>query len=200
MRSDEIKHFYIFRHGECPLNQTGHIQGQKFNGKLTDLGCKQAERVGIILQDKAIEVIVTSPMKRAVQTALIAKKYLAAIPIMVDHRLIEVNMGVVEGMHISLAEKKYADTYKHWRSGKLSDLLTHFEHGESKAQVRKRVFDALEHYAQNTKYKNIAISTHGIAIAQILQYFGIKKTNIPNGAVLFISYNKPIWNYEGFVE
>lgn len=28
------KNFYIFRHGECPLNVSGRIQGQTFDGEL----------------------------------------------------------------------------------------------------------------------------------------------------------------------
>lgn len=30
------KNFYIFRHGECPLNVSGRIQGQTFDGELTE--------------------------------------------------------------------------------------------------------------------------------------------------------------------
>jgi len=102
-------------------------------------------------------------------------------------------------LHISYAEKLYAETYKHWRSNKLKDLLTSFENGETKADVRKRVFEALEYYAKMTNYKNIAISTHGIAISQILQYFGIKKNNIPNGTIIVVYYDKSHWRYSGFI-
>ena len=175
MKKHQVKYFYIFRHGECPLNKTGHIQGQTFNGSLTERGCRQAQNIGMILKDKKIEIIISSPLKRAIQTAKIIRENLELVPILVDKRITEVNMGVVEGMHISCAEKKYAQTYEKWRSGKLKDLLTSFENGESKADVRKRIFEALEYYANNTNYVNIAISTHGIAISQILQYFGIKK-------------------------
>ena len=74
-----IKHFYIFRHGQCPLNVTGHVQGQKFNGSLTEEGRRQASCTADKLKDKQITLIVTSPMKRAVQTALIiAEKIKAA--------------------------------------------------------------------------------------------------------------------------
>ncbi len=200
MQKTHSKYFYIFRHGECPLNKSGHIQGQSINGKLTDIGCKQAHSIGNLLKDKKIEIIISSPMLRAIQTAKIVREYLNKIPIMVDHRLTEVNMGVIEGLHLSLAEKLYAETYKHWRSNKPKDLLTRFENGETKADVRKRVFAALDHYAQNTTYQNIAISSHGIAIAQILQYLGIKKTDIPNGSILFLIYNHNSWKYNGFIK
>ncbi len=199
MQKTNIKNFYIFRHGECPLNQSGHIQGQSINGKLTDKGCKQAHAIGNILKDKKIEIIISSPMIRAIQTAKIVRDYLDKIPIMVDHRLTEVNMGVVEGLHLSLAEKLYKDVYKHWRSNKPKDLLTSFENGETKADVRKRVFAALEYYAQKTSYYNIAVSSHGIVISQIMQFLGVKKSDIPNGSILFLAYINNAWRYNGFV-
>lgn len=99
------KNFYIFRHGECPLNVSGRIQGQTFDGELTEKGRAQARRAGRKLQNKNIEIIVSSPMKRARQTAAIVASYVKA-PIVFDDRLKEVNMGIVEGMHISEVEKK----------------------------------------------------------------------------------------------
>ena len=200
MEKHLVKHFYIFRHGECPLNRTGHIQGQTFNGKLTEHGRRQAQNVGMILKDKKIEVIISSPMERAMQTAKIVREYLGEISILVDKRITEVNMGVVEGMHISCAEKMYSETYKKWRSGKLKDLMTAFKNGESKADVRKRIFEVLEYYANNIEYLNIAISTHGIAISQILQYFGMIKRDIPNGSILLLKYFEHRWKYEGFID
>ena len=99
-----IKHFYIFRHGQCPFNVSGHIQGQRFNGNLTAEGRRQAARTAERLKDKHITLIVSSPMKRAMQTAAIVAGRCGA-PILIDHRFIEVNMGIVEGMHISAVEK-----------------------------------------------------------------------------------------------
>ncbi|MFR8207008.1 MAG: histidine phosphatase family protein [Alphaproteobacteria bacterium] len=69
------KNFYIFRHGECPLNVSGRIQGQTFDGELTEKGRAQARRAGRKLQNKNIEIIVSSPMKRARQTAAIVASY-----------------------------------------------------------------------------------------------------------------------------
>ena len=109
------KHFYIVRHGECPLNVTNHIQGQRFNGNLTLSGCLQAQRTGKNLRNKNITLIVSSPMKRAMQTAKIVSEIIKA-PILIDTRFIEVNMGIVEGMHISYVEKYFSDLYYKWRN------------------------------------------------------------------------------------
>lgn len=114
------KNFYIFRHGECPLNVSGRIQGQTFDGELTEKGRAQARRAGRKLQNKNIEIIVSSPMKRARQTAAIVASYVKA-PIVFDDRLKEVNMGIVEGMHISEVEK---NTKTFTSSGATADWKT----------------------------------------------------------------------------
>ena len=63
------KDFYIFRHGQSSYNVEGRTQGQTNDSVLTDLGKEQALTVGERLKDKGVEIIVTSPLKRAMQTA-----------------------------------------------------------------------------------------------------------------------------------
>lgn len=193
------KNFYIFRHGECPFNVSGHIQGQKFNGSLTLKGREQARRTGEILAGRNIEIIVSSPMKRALQTAKIVAQRINA-PILIDRRFIEVNMGVAEGMHITLAEKNFAELYRHWRSNSPDDSGTRFEKGESKAEVRKRLFEGLNYYAEQTPYTNIGISGHGITISQALLSLGICRNNIPNGSVLHLLHDETGWKYGEFLK
>ncbi len=190
------KHFYIFRHGQCPLNVSGHIQGQKFNGSLTPEGRQQAAHTSDILKNKQITLIVSSPLKRAIQTALIVAGKIKA-PIWVDHRFIEVNMGLVEGMHISIVEKKFTKLYNKWRTDKQGK--TRFAGGESKHEVRKRILQGLTFYAENTPHRNIAISSHGIAISQMMQYLNIPCSNVPNGAILHLLYDKPSWQFIEFI-
>lgn len=190
------KHFYIFRHGQCPLNITDHIQGQKFNGNLTPKGQLQAINTGKNLKDKNITLIVSSPMKRAIQTAKIVADIINA-PIFVDTRFIEVNMGIVEGMHISYVEKNFSELYSKWRHDK--NGTARFAGGESKQEVRARILDGLNHYSNNTTHQNIGISSHGIAISQIMQYLGYPSPNVPNGAILHISHHLSNWQYHEII-
>lgn len=191
-----IKHFYIFRHGQCPLNVTGHVQGQKFNGSLTEEGRRQASCTADKLKDKQITLIVTSPMKRAVQTALIIAEKIKA-PIWVDHRFIEVNMGIIEGMHISVVEKKFGETYDQWRHNKNGTIR--FKGGETKSEVRTRILEGLNFYDENTSHDNIGISSHGIAISQMMQYLGQNCSDVPNGAVLHLSRENGKWKYHELI-
>lgn len=186
------KHFYIFRHGQCPLNISGHIQGQSINGELTIEGRRQALQTAFKLKPKQISLIITSPLKRAIQTAQIISSELHC-PIWVDQRFTEVNMGIIEGMHISTAEKQYAQTYHLWRTSPQGHIR--FTNGETKSEVRQRLFSGLRHHATNTPHQNIGISSHGIIISQILFCFGLNQTDIPNGAILHISTHNNNWLY-----
>ena len=197
MNSQQSKNFYLFRHGECPFNVSGHIQGQRFDGRLTPRGCTQAEEVGRRLSGKKIEIIVSSPMRRAIETAKLANRYLH-VPIFIDRRLTEVNLGIAEGLHISVAEKRFKNIYQKWRKPDISDTSTRCEQGETKAEVRRRVFAALNYYAVATPYHNIAVSGHGIMLSQILLTAGIGQSNIPNGAILRLTYDGD-WKFAGFL-
>ena len=190
------KHFYIFRHGQCPLNVTNHIQGQRFNGNLTTEGRLQALRTAEKLKNKNITLIISSPMKRAMQTAKIVANIIKA-PIFIDSRFIEVNMGVVEGMHISYVKKYYSNIYSKWRNDKTGN--TRFLGGESKKEVLTRILDGLNYYSLNSNHQNIGISSHGIAISQIMQHLGIPCSNVPNGAILHISHHLSDWHYHEFI-
>ena len=109
-------------------------------------------------------------------------------------------MGVAEGMHVDEVTEKFRDLYAKWQNCSLNDKTTRFENGETKAEVRKRIFAALADYAEKTVYRNIAISAHGITISQALLVFNVKKSNIPNGAVLHLSYHNHHWKYLGFIK
>ena len=134
-------------------------------------------------------------MKRAKQSAQIIADYVKA-PIIYDDRLKEVNMGVVEGMHVQDVAKKFPELYKKWQNCCLSDKTTHFENGETKRQVRQRVFSALEQYAQS-KYNNIAISGHGITLTETLHALDIDKDEVDNGEIIHLQYDNDNWHYIG---
>lgn len=64
-----MKTIYFVRHGESEGNVAGVLSGKEHDALLTDKGRAQARAAGQELQDKKIELIVCSPMKRTVATA-----------------------------------------------------------------------------------------------------------------------------------
>lgn len=190
--------FYIFRHGQSSYNLAGRTQGQTNDSVLTDNGQQQAREIGERLKDKKIEIIICSPLVRAKQTADLANLALQ-VPIINDDRFIEVNVGEIEGLHHTVISEKFGEKYQQWRSSdkKYDDLR--FEGGESKREVRTRVFDGLNDYAEHSPYQNIAISSHGIMLTQTLIALGKEGVEIPNGSILSLEYNDGQWKVGGFI-
>ena len=85
------------------------------------------------------------------------------------------------------------------RSSKTQDEDICFENGESKRQVRQRVFSALEQYAQS-KYNNIAISGHGITLTETLHALNIDKEDVDNGEIIHLQYDNDNWRYVGCIK
>lgn len=197
--SNPQKNFYIFRHGESTYNIRGLIQGHTNDSVLTETGVAQAHQTGKKLSRRSIDILISSPLRRAQETSEIVASHIK-VPIIYDDDFIEVNVGIIEGMHYTDVEKEFGDLYKRWRSCAMNDTETKFKNGETKMQVRQRVFKALTKYAKESKYRNFAISAHGIIIMQVLLAMGIEKNDIPNGSVVHLTYQSSTWNFNGFLE
>ena len=193
-----VKNFYIFRHGQSSYNLEGKIQGHTNNSVLTDKGIDQAYATADNLKNKDIDVIISSPLRRAKQTGNIVSRVVQA-PIQFDERFTEVNVGVAEGLHYTQAMERFGETYKKWRSKDSANQDIRFENGETKREVRQRVFSALKQYAQS-KYNNIAISGHGITLTETLHALDIDKDEVENGEIIHLQYDKDTWHYVGCIK
>ncbi len=200
MTADNIeKHFYLFRHGQSTYNELGLSQGQTNDSVLTKKGRQQAFDIGVRLKNIPLQVIFCSPLKRAQETAKeVVKTHV--VPILTDNRLTEVNVGEIEGLHYTEIRKKFGAKYDAWRSLDEKYLDLSFKGGETKRQVRTRVFAALNEYARKTDYACIGISGHGILLMQVLLALRCRADDIPNGAVLHLVFCNNIWENKGFLQ
>ncbi|XP_072519458.1 probable fructose-2,6-bisphosphatase TIGAR A [Salminus brasiliensis] len=90
----------IVRHGETQYNKDGLLQGQGIDSSLSEAGIRQAEAVGLYLQDVHFTNIFASDMKRAKQTAeIIVRKNKTGndLDIVTDPSLKERSFGIAEG-------------------------------------------------------------------------------------------------------
>lgn len=65
---------YLARHGETEENRAQILQGQT-GGHLTELGISQAHKLGEKLADEVFDAVISSPLKRAVDTTNIVLGY-----------------------------------------------------------------------------------------------------------------------------
>lgn len=80
---------YLIRHGQSEFNAAFNSSGKDpmiFDAPLTDKGRKQAEEARVLVADLGIKQVITSPLTRAVQTALCIFDGIAPITVVDKHR------------------------------------------------------------------------------------------------------------------
>ena len=107
-----MTHLYLVRHGETSYNAARRIQGS-VDIPLNERGIQQAEEAAEKLASLGVDAIVSSPMRRARQTAEIIARRLALdvlfMPVFVERR-----MGFFEGMPFQEISEKYAQEWEAW--------------------------------------------------------------------------------------
>ncbi|MBQ9090527.1 MAG: histidine phosphatase family protein [Alphaproteobacteria bacterium] len=187
------KHFFLFRHGQTTYNINGFIQGQTNDSVLTETGIVQAFHIGNVLRQYPLDILISSPLKRALQTSEQVLKHFPNLPFKTDNRLTEVNVGEIEGLHYTVVQEKFQEKYQQWRSSHPDFQDMRFVGGESKTDVRTRLFEALNDYAEKTNYTHIAVSGHGILLSQMLLALGHDIPHIENGTVLHLIWDNRQW-------
>lgn len=140
------KNIYFIRHGECQANVDGVIAGASDDSPLTDFGRQQAKEAAYELKDITFDLIISSPLQRALDTAKIIAKELNidTDEIIVSKEFIEKDVGPFTG-------KPKAEYYAFEKSGG--------ETGETTIEMQDRVRQGLEWLRQQT-FKNALVVTH----------------------------------------
>lgn len=143
-----MKKVYYVRHGTSMSNLKDITSGAEDDTELADLGREQAKVAGQTLASANIDMIVCSPMKRAVETAKIIAKEVGfdVNKIQTSRFFIERSVGVYSGRpHAEYREAIY--------SGNLSESV------ESPEQMVERMRKGLDWVAQ-LDANNIVIVAH----------------------------------------
>lgn len=147
---------YIVRHCEALGNVQKIFQGTT-DMDITDLGQKQLIELEKRFNSIKLDRVLSSPLIRAQKTAkaIIGKKNL---PLEIDHGLIEMDGGIIEGKSLIETFKKYPELYENWLNSphKFAPVG-----GESYQDVYKRAWKVITRIAEENKGKTIACATHG---------------------------------------
>ena len=152
----------LVRHGQTEMNAQSLYFG-KLNPPLNDLGISQAYQAKEKLLDIDYDIIYSSPLERAKQTAEICN-YLDK-EIIFDSNLEEINFGIFEGLTFKEISEQYPNEVKEMeKNWKSFNYIT----GESLEELYQRAVSFLE-TLDYTK-DNLIISHWGI-INCIISYF-----------------------------
>jgi uncharacterized phosphatase len=104
-----MKTVYFVRHGESEANAKGIAAGGGLDIGLTAEGRRQAEKAGQELKGKGVELIVSSPMKRAFESATIIANTLGLDPgkIVTSKLFTERHLGELTGVTTELIKTYY---------------------------------------------------------------------------------------------
>ena len=148
---------WLIRHGQSTWNVEGRTQGQQ-NPPLTPLGEEQAKRLRPRLANLHFDVVYSSDLARAAQTAQIASP---TNNICYDKRLREISRGIYEGKTPAERSPEEQQRFKEIRYGSFS---ARYESGESMRDVIDRVFHWLEELPEQAK---VLAFSHGGTISAI---------------------------------
>ena len=153
---------YIVRHGETDWNALDKIQGRTDN-PLNEKGKAQAKAAAEKLKDVPIDVIISSPLIRAYETAEAIAEYHEGVTILKEPALLEMNYGSFEGKYrlspefIAAKRNGFANRYP--------------EGGESYFDVAARVYPLIEKLKREYPDKTVLLTAHNGIMRVVDSYF-----------------------------
>lgn len=145
---------YFIRHAEP--NYHNH---DDMSRELTDKGMKDSQLVTQFLSDKNVDIVLSSPYKRAIDTIKdFAETYGFDINVVSDFRERKVGSEWIEDFQ-EFCKAQWHDFYY-----KRTD-------GESLGEVQKRNISALNDVLKQYAGKTIVVGSHGTALSSIIHYY-----------------------------
>lgn len=159
----ERARFLIIRHAESSWNACRRWQGQA-DPPLTARGREQARALARTLADRSLDVLLSSDLARALETARIVGAPHGLVP-EADPRLRELDVGRWSGLHREQIEAQDAERLARFRAG---DPDARPPGGETRREIRRRVRAALAEIAARHAGRRVAVVTHLGAIRALL--------------------------------
>lgn len=158
---------YITRHGKTVWNTESRFQGVK-DSPLVEDGIRDAKALHDALIDEKFDLIYTSPLGRAKQTAELIFEG-RDVFIQEEPRIIEMNFGVFEGMKTEDIFASYGELYDNlWNHPEKFTRCP--EGGESFEDVLKRVQSFVEDLKTLDDNSQVFIVTHGMYFICLMGY------------------------------
>lgn len=146
---------YIIRHGQTDSNVKNTYLG-KTDIPLNDEGVRQAREAAARFAEVKFDVIYSSPLIRAVQTAQEISKD-RGLNIVLNSGVEERNYGLFDNLTMEQIKQNYPDEHKKWHDNWFGYAPAE---GESAAQVHKRTGEAMDRIIEHYNGKIVAVVTH----------------------------------------
>jgi probable phosphoglycerate mutase len=172
------------RHGETDWNREQRFQGQ-IDVPLNDTGQAQARRLADALAGERFDLIVSSDLERARQTAWPLEQQQATRALaQADWR--EQGFGVLEGLSVAEIKARHPQLWAQWLRHDADDRLPD---GESVREFHARVIGAVRSLVQAHEGRRLLVVTHGGVLDMLwrtvhdLPLHGPRACAIPNTGI-----------------
>ncbi|QMB00157.1 2,3-diphosphoglycerate-dependent phosphoglycerate mutase GpmB [Escherichia fergusonii] len=191
---------YLVRHGETQWNAERRIQGQS-DSPLTAKGEQQAMQVATRAKELGITHIISSDLGRTRRTAEIIAQA-CGCDILLDPRLRELNMGVLETRNIdTLTEEE-----ENWRRQLVNGTKDgRIPQGESMLELSERMHSALASCLELPQGSRPLLVSHGIALGCLvstilgLPAWAERRLRLRNCSISRVDYQESQWLASGWV-
>ncbi|WP_404450211.1 histidine phosphatase family protein [Sutcliffiella horikoshii] len=177
----------FIRHGSTAWNKERRAQGST-NIPLDQDGIRDAESLADRIKNEEWDVIYSSDLLRAMQTAEIVARNLQVEEVYLDSRLQEVNGGQIEGTTEPERIERWGED---WRNLDLGI--------EPREIVIKRALSFIEEVTEKHKDQNVLVVSHGSYIRHILRELvkDLKvEDHLENTSVSTVKVREGLWECE----
>ena len=177
-------HIGLFRHGQTDWNINFLLQGVT-DIPMNSTGIEQVKAAARSLQKSDWDLVLTSPLGRARETAKIIAEHLGFDEVFEQDLLIERSFGEAEGL-----------AYEQWKT-KYSNL-DEIPGGESKSELTARSELLLETFASTHPGKRILAISHGALIRTVLSISSENQLpregeRLGNASLNIVSHQESSW-------
>jgi ribonuclease H / adenosylcobalamin/alpha-ribazole phosphatase len=144
----------LVRHGQTEMSVQGRFAGRG-DIPLTAVGVQQAAAVAKRLAGRGVDLVVSSPLSRAADTAT-AIATAATVPMVVDDNLAETDFGAWDGLTFATVMARWPAELAAWQGD--ADIAP--PGGESFAAVAGRVNEALDRLLADHAGQSIVVVSH----------------------------------------
>jgi broad specificity phosphatase PhoE len=186
------KTLLLVRHGATAANvaRPYTLQGLLPDPDLNAVGIQQAEAVARALGRWPLARVISSPLRRALQTAQVVADHLT-LPVEVAPLLVEVDIGLWSGLTWHEVERRWPAEHHAFHT----DPEQHgYVSGENLGQVRDRVLPCISSLLDACPEPNVLIVGHGVVNRILLAHWlGIplahaRKLPQDNGGISLVSF------------
>lgn len=158
----------FIRHGQTDVNKENRLQGAKVDAELNEYGRQYAKKAAANFDESQFDVVYSSPMKRAVETAKIFTKGKKKLNL--DSRLLEFDFGEWDGKKMSDIAQNYPDVVDPW--GKVNrHYIKYAPHGESYEKFDQRCGKFLDEMYQKYPEQKVLVVAHGRLIRMMAAHY-----------------------------